>query len=56
MSDRDILLLLLSTLITACLLLGAAIYMFDHYFIAAHPVLDGTAMANWLRHLGAIQN
>lgn len=42
MSDRDILLLLLSTLITVCLLLWAAIYMIDYYLIAAlHPVLDG---------------
>ncbi len=41
MSDRDIFLLLLTTLITACLLLWAAIYMIDHYFIALHPILDG---------------
>lgn len=48
MSDRDILLLLLSTLITAGLLLWAAIYMIDHYFIAAGPGLDGTVVVSWL--------
>ncbi|MES2193377.1 MAG: hypothetical protein V4517_03085 [Pseudomonadota bacterium] len=49
MPDRDIVLLLLTTLITACLLLWAAIYMIDYSLIAADPVLDRKSIVAWLR-------
>jgi hypothetical protein len=37
MSDREIVLMLIAMLIAAGLLLWAAIYMIDHYMIAAMP-------------------